>query len=227
MRMPEFITFTGPDDRTDAADLAAMLALARDYPVEYAVLFSADRAGTARYPSLDWSDGVQRLGFPRLAAHLCGGYAKELVATGGSGLDAHLGGFDRIQVNTAASVSPGLVRAWTDALARRGGHPVEPILQCRGPFPEDSRVTWLYDRSGGKGVPPTTWPAPAPNSGRLVGYAGGLGPDSVAAVLGLLSTANPFYLDMESSLRGADDRFDVDLCRRVCTAVFGPPRAAA
>jgi len=76
------VTLTGADDRTDPQDL---LALSERFPfVEWGILLSAGRAGTARYPSGDWLTqlaSAQGAGGPlnpaagapmRLAAHLCG-----------------------------------------------------------------------------------------------------------------------------------------------------------
>lgn len=221
-RRPEFITFTGPDDRTDKADIDAMVRLAEDYPVEYAVLFSDSRAGMPRYPTLDWADKFQfTVGCPRLAAHICGAYANEIISTGKSKLEGMLCTFQRIQINTSGPVFPGNIRRWADRLAQRWGHAVEPILQCRDDFPDDNRVTWLYDRSGGTGVMPDNWPVPRPDVGLLVGYAGGFGPATVVEVLPGLSQATPFYIDMETKIRNENDCFDVGLCRRVCNLVYG------
>ncbi len=81
---PFRITFTGADDQTSIQD---MLALVKDYPmVEFGILFSPKRTGTARYPSLEW---LEREVFPNaenlaLAAHLCGGDSKEVLETGKS-----------------------------------------------------------------------------------------------------------------------------------------------
>jgi phosphoribosylanthranilate isomerase len=81
-------------------------------------------------------------------------------------------------------------------------------------FPDDDTVDWLFDRSGG------LWP-PHPGGDRLVGYAGGIGPDNVADVLEQIGATGPYWIDMESGVR-TDDRFDLGKCRRVCEAVYGP-----
>lgn len=56
----------------------------------------------------------------------------------------------------------------------------------------------------------TAWPSPFPN--RTCGYAGGLGPDNLETELPRIIGAarkHPFWIDMESSLRGLDDCFDL------------------
>jgi hypothetical protein len=68
---------------------------------------------------------------------------------------------------------------------------------------------------------------PVADTHALVGYAGGLGPETVAKVLPQLTQATPFWIDMESKIRNGDDRFDVGLCRRVCEAVYGQPAVRA
>ena len=51
MRRPAFITFTGADELTDVDE---MVALARQYPIEWGVLFSPKLTGAdPRYPDGD------------------------------------------------------------------------------------------------------------------------------------------------------------------------------
>ena len=60
----------------------------------------------------------------------------------------------------------------------------------------------LYDKSGGAGVVPNTWP-PAID-GVYSGYAGGLGPSNIADELPKIEVAargNPFWIDMETHVR--------------------------
>ncbi len=57
----------------------------------------------------------------------------------------------------------------------------------------------------------------------LVGYAGGLKPSNIAQQLPLIAAAagdGPYWIDMESGVRDADDRFDLGKCRAVCEAVY-------
>ncbi|MBW3243440.1 hypothetical protein KUV57_12270 [Epibacterium sp. DP7N7-1] len=216
MYNPEFITFTGADDRTS---LSEMKSLAASYPVEFAILFSKSRAGKPRYPSRGWIEQAQTSGL-RLAAHICGEWAKQIVQTGASDLDHALQGFDRAQINTSAPVDHDLILTWADRVERSSGQKIEPILQCRGDFPDESRISWLYDCSGGRGVLPEAWPTP-PKDGIRFGYAGGMGPDNIDTVLRDLSGAEGGWIDMESRVRNDRDEFDLDMCRAVCEAAFG------
>lgn len=213
MNKPNFITFTGVDDFTSVGE---MIALSKKYPIEWGVLFSPKLQGQGRYPSLDFLADFTRE--PRgldLAAHVCGGYSAHLIECGRNGLEevikAHFG---RVQVNTAdASVDPTAIRAWADELD------VRAILQCRGEFPVDSNVSWLFDTSGGRGTLPDAWPAPLHT---LCGYAGGIGPDNVSDIVAIIGAqTDNYWIDMESSLRDERDRFDLKRCQAVCEAVYG------
>ncbi|MEY8802152.1 hypothetical protein AB9K35_17885 [Leisingera sp. XS_AS12] len=214
MFKPEFITFTGADDNTDIGDL---LALAESHAVEFAILFSPSREGSARFPRQEWIEAVQRSGL-RLAAHICGGWARQIVEEGRSEIDGRLKGFARVQINTAKAVDPGRIHSWAKSAGRQSGQQIEPILQCRGPFPDDPRVSWLYDPSGGRGISPASWPD-IPGETVRFGYAGGLGPDNVAEVLAMLPEHEGGWIDMESRVRNGCDEFDTGLCRAVCEVV--------
>ena len=75
---PKFITFTGADDKTD---LAEMRALAKDFPVEFGILYSTSKRGEGRYPSNPFKFSGENL---RLSLHICGqaarGIAEEVEA---------------------------------------------------------------------------------------------------------------------------------------------------
>lgn len=207
---PEFITFTGADEWTS---IDGMRALSRQYPIEWGVLFSPKRQGVdPRYPG---GEAQSRLLWSnlRLSAHLCGAYSDAIMA-GQPILDipVDLGYFRRIQVNHATPDPTRIVEF------RKGWGPMRCIAQARGPFPDDDSVDWLFDASGGRGVAPAAWPA---HPGRLVGYAGGIGPDNVLSVLAAgVGSAAPYWIDMESGVR-TDDRFDLEKCRAVCEQVYG------
>lgn len=229
MTSPEFITFTGVDAGTDILELQR---LASDYPCEFGILFSPSRCGQEpRYPTtreIDeiieqvWRQDVQ------LAAHLCGDTARSFAACHlPAGEMSRLARFfNRIQVNTREQdreQRPGAIADFGNCI----GKPV--ILQCRGPrFPDAEpggvQPQWLFDTSGGRGKAPAAWP-PCPSDGVLRGYAGGINSANVRAVLRAIGAGAPagarFWIDMESGVRDADDRFDLGLCRAVCQAVYG------
>lgn len=204
---PDFITFTGADDWTD---VDGMRALAQRYPIEWGVLFSHSRQGIdPRYPR----EGLSRIcrSGLLLAAHLCGSYARLVMAGEEPSFPYDNGFFDRIQVNHPAPSVSALA-------AFQAGRGAQIIAQCRGEaFPAETSIGWLFDASGGRGVAPSVWP---PHPGRLVGYAGGICPDNVTQVIADIGATAPYWLDMESGVR-TDDRFDLGLCERVCQEVYG------
>lgn len=216
--VPAFVTFTGADDSTD---ISRMAALSSRYPIEWGILFSPKRQGGGRYPSINFVRRVTRSGL-RLAAHLCGGYSREIIETGWcrSLTDDLVGYFSRFQINTVdPTVDPGTVKRFAEDMNIAG----TGILQTRHGFPYDPRVDWLYDCSGGRGNSPAAWPVPGSDV-RFCGYAGGLGPTNIAAELTRIQATHPqhtpYWIDMESQVR-TDDRFDLDKCETVCRVVFG------
>lgn len=217
MFKPAFITFTGADDKTRPSDLEN---LNRDFPVEFGILFSKSRACYPRYPSLPWVGQLDGRGL-RLAAHICGAWAAEIVAGKQTEIDHLLGAFQRVQVNTGPDVDPAVVKAWADRVGAMLGHPIEPILQCRGDtFPSEVSVSWLFDRSGGRGTVPGGWPLPAV-PGVKFGYAGGMSPKNIEGILAAMPEAPEAWIDMESGVRNVADEFDIGLCRRVCEVTYG------
>jgi hypothetical protein len=209
VRLPEIITFTGADDESD---VGAMMALSERYPVEWGILHSLSRYGVPRYPR--HTSRFHQLGL-RLAAHLCGGFSRDIMA--GEVFDRVprdiFEGYARVQVNHARP-DPLQVAAFQHHVR------LPCMARARGDaFPRDDGIGWLFDRSGGAGVAPASWPR-HPGGGRLVGYAGGIGPENVRDVLAAIDADGPYWIDMESGVR-TDDRFDLEKCRAVCEAVYG------
>ncbi len=229
---PALITFTGADDQTD---VRRMQKLAERYPIEWAVLFSADRQGEGRYPSLrflhalldaPWLNLYPRqpgdAGGMHFAAHLCGSYAR--IAAAGEPLPVEIAGLvhrcDRAQINLGGrKLDVPVVAEWGRCMC------TDVILQCRE-FPDDGRVSWLHDLSGGRGKAPVSWPVPPINAmggAVMVGYAGGMNPQNVAGHVEMIGEmCSSYWIDMESGVRDAQDGFDLDRCEAVCKAVYGP-----
>lgn len=209
MIKPMFITFTGIDEYTS---LYQLHELSRKYPVEFGILCSKNR-GSNRYPSTEAIEYMLENRKFRVALHLCGDYARYVMKY--SDVPPYFPGMSRcrVQVN---HVNPDV--AVLDTVEHLHCH---VIAQCRGEtFPEDGKFTWLFDKSGGTGKTPTHWP-PHPGTSKLHGYAGGIGPDNVLPTLEAINCSHPYWIDMESSLRDANDRFDTDRCWEVCQLVYG------
>ena len=213
MPTPDFVTFTGIDARTD---LDRVRALSRAYPIEWGILFSPKKQGLApRYPE----QGLIHVAVSelqddpaiKLAAHLCGMHSAKIMSGMEPGID--LSGFNRTQINT---VKPDVDKI--EAFAQR--HSILAITQHRTlRFPDDDRILWLYDCSGGRGdLPDKGWPL-HPEEDRIVGYAGGLNPENVARINDEIAPTGRYWLDMESGIR-TDDWLDLDKCEAVCRALF-------
>jgi hypothetical protein len=225
MAIPKFLTFTGADDNTD---IAGMLELSSQYPIEWGILFSPKRHGTPRYPSVakvhEFAEAncIGRNFKLRMSAHFCGAYARTILEGKFSLVEKLfedvLLTFHRAQINTAGPVgveAASALPAWARSWAKR------PILQSRDAqcFPLWTEIDWLYDCSGGNAIATNEWPEEPTE--RLVGYAGGIGPDSISRVMaGIYGRAINYWLCMESGVR-TDDRFDLEKCRAVCEAVYG------
>lgn len=206
MPYPKFITFTGVDDRTN---LNRLDRIARSYPVEWGILFSPSNRD-ARYPCTQAVEEMLSVAGGK-AAHICGGFAKRAAKLD---VDPYipLARFDRTQIN--GKIIP---RDQLHQLAQDYG--VEVILQSREDvFPDqDGRSTFLYDASGGTGVFPTRVPA---HPGYFVGYAGGMGPETVLDYLAMIEAEDgSFWIDMENRVR-SNGWFDLDKVERVCELVF-------
>lgn len=138
---PEFVTFTGLDDRTNLDDCAALGAR---YPIEWATLVGG-RLGKNRYP-LKKLDEITLWDYERKAVHLCGVQAAEAQINPRM-LNRLSETFRRIQVNRVPEAYDlPTLREWaylrfsTDIVVQRR----------KREWPEDWWLSYLYDCSGGK-----------------------------------------------------------------------------
>lgn len=218
------LTFTGVDAATDL-DRAA--ALADRYPqVEFGVLAGtrSGRPGEPRHPDLHLVRSVP-LRLPQTALHLCSHLARAALRCEPAAVDlAEFFGRVQINVDRLSPVHiPGLL-AFCDRMDERQvilqhGDPavVPPVLH--------NRLEWLFDISGGRGLPSgDRWPDP-PRDGRRWGYAGGLGPHrgGISPIVAMLQRTPPdvsVWFDIESGVR-TRDAFDLDKVETVCRAVLG------
>lgn len=168
----------------------------------------------------------------RTAVHFCGRVARDLLGGGPTPAptsyteqatqSAIIRLADRIQVNVDESFWPAGSEKYRRALdlARAFGRPI--IVQTRdvmgwpstehfGPG-SDRMVQYLFDRSAGQGKSllatpgdgePQAYPTPLPR--RIVGYAGGLGPDNVGEFLSRIYVPRGlderYWIDMETKIR--------------------------
>ncbi len=231
------VTLTGADDSVVINDL---IKISEEFPfVEWGILFSKNKQGESRYPSLNWLQELEYVNTLKInfSAHLCGSYAREHL----TGVAPHKfpkwydsfesieHKFGRIQLN----VSPYLKDYTPDVLAQNlvgslRGVRDEVVIQSHA-FDEKSKLgmvsqvrrqtkfSVLLDKSGGKGIFSLDDLLVKPNPNYPCGYAGGLSVDNLAIVMEKVSEIaedNPIWFDMESSLR-KDDKFCLETCRRV------------
>lgn len=223
------VTITGADDSIEPE---ALLPITEKYPfVEWGILFSGKQQGTARYPSYNWLGRLKTVApnIPRLCAHLCGQWVRELVLSGkGTWWDRYqdlASCFRRIQLNFHGQYHKA-GEGFVGELRRLGNH--EFIFQHDGV--NDSlistftntprlRVFPLFDRSGGAGIVPKEWPKPI---WKYQGYAGGLGPENIVDEIKRIGDAvgnSRIWIDMETRVRSEDDlKFDLSKVERCLEA---------
>lgn len=210
-RRPEFITFTGLDEHTD---LVRAGKLSEKYPIEWGVLLSPKLQGQdQRYPGPEVIRSIEATPNLRLSGHICGAYSRQIMNLSPVSLPVRPDRYTRFQINTSM---PSIMAATSfQTLIGRSC-----ILQSRDhEFPAFPEVHWLFDKSGGEGIVPLSWP-PHPGSDHLVGYAGGISPTNVKLVIETIRADGPYWLDMESGVR-TGNWLDLGKCEAVCEMVFG------
>jgi phosphoribosylanthranilate isomerase len=219
------LTITGADNSVDIENL---VWLSKWYSfVEWGILFSKGRRGTARYPSLMWIDVLMQQGGMNLSAHLCGEYAREVMEQSKFDVFDLYNGFARFQINYNFEKSTGwdLVALvwWAEE------HPNTSIIlqwnKANGPYLKDMtdikyppNIHILYDSSGGRGREISNIEAPFKT---YTGYSGGISPDNIKSVLNLINNypaKESVWIDMESGVR-ANDVFDLKKVQLILEAV--------
>lgn len=212
------ITLTGADERTSIEQLQELV---KTYPaVEVGILYRASGSGN-RYPTWFWIKEAVAALSGRVALHICGHQAKAQLEAGTIPIDftKHL---SRMQIN-------GHVTKKDLARFRVAAKSVPLITQHNtGNQSLAAEVVFrhqlLVDASGGLGISPASWKRPADAGSKRVGFAGGLGPDNLAAELPKIAIAAGEHLadswvDMEAKLRDADDWFDITRAMQ-CAEIF-------
>lgn len=239
------VTMTGADDSVSPADLAA---LSKEFPfVEWGILFSRKQQGSPRWPSTEWLSRMGYVANQEgldLSAHVCGGWIRDMLIGGSEfflAVLATLEDYNRTQLNFHAEPLYADPAALASTLARNAD--LWPLGRRQFIFQMDGRndslmqrireqtdtldIVPLFDVSHGAGTLPTEWPVAAyRDMGRTYdapklyhGYAGGLGPDTIADQLPKIAAAAGdarFWIDMETRIRSNGDRvFDLEKVRAV------------
>jgi hypothetical protein len=203
-RLP-FITVTGADEKTDVGMLQTLDA-------EIGLLYTATPEGQNRYPRKDWIKTAS-LNLSRVAIHICGQTARDELLAGA--LDDLLANAQRLQVNGTFSIED------CDRICAM--YPEKTIITQHNPENQHllavnaENHALLVDASGGQGISPDVWQHP--DSQKVVGYAGGLGPDNLALELNRISAIaiGSWWVDMEGKLR-VNDWFSCDRARAAVEA---------
>lgn len=236
MTTPPFITLTGIDNTTSLQsilDISSRYQLDRPYRpglVEWGVLYSKSNQGVGRYPSLATIDKIAALtqsqNSPKFALHICGRAVTEFISgTGHVSEVADL--FPRVQLNLCAanhdidSIAFRLVQKRERTIITQ--HNACNVGLWRALAGNRNHAV-LFDDSGGRGEIRQSWPAPL--AGVPCGYAGGLGPGTLATELPRIHQAAAgaaYWVDMEGRLRDAQDRFDLTraiVCLEIASRFF-------
>ncbi len=214
-QMPTFIAFTGVDR---VENIEALQALSARYPVEWGMLIDDDQIEKPLFPDAAARRAFLTAGGMRFAAHVCGKEARKIANTPNN-VAVDLTGFQRIQVNHSSTGSTADQIENTLRFGRTLG--VRTMLQCKGTFPEEARLDWLFDTSFGTGVAPSFWPS-LPQTGPFCGYSGGINPHNVNEIVRKINAPEgaQYWIDMESGIR-TDGWLDLSKCEAVCRAVYG------
>ena len=207
------VTITGADDSTNHKDL---LELSLKYPMlEWAILFSENKEGTARYPSRKWREEFYNT-VPNVfrSAHLCGGPFLKKFATADETLKKELENYQRLQLNfnkkhVNDDVYAQLVNNTKDVTFKyKDFYPITVITQynsanclIHNDFKGQNHAV-LFDASGGNGIAPDSLESVI--EGIPCGYAGGICPSNIDCMLDKIKDAashTSIWIDMESGVR--------------------------
>lgn len=205
--MTPSITVTGADEQTDLAELGKL-------DCEVGILYSATPEGRNRYPRLSWIEEALEF-LPNASLHVCGKTARDQVVNARPEITRAVNAAKRIQVNGTLTTTQVYV-----LLARYE----KPIITQHNALNDhlcfirnNERHELLVDASGGRGISPEKWELPDTN--KVVGFAGGLGPMNLKSELARIIElpqvrTRGFWVDMEGKLR-VDDWFLVALAEDV------------
>lgn len=239
------VTITGADDKVLPKDL---YKLSKEFPfVEWGILWYPKKMGQSRYPSKEWIKRLLRYK-PKnvqVSLHICGvdaenfAYSPKNLNFDEQEIWQYIFKSDRIQLNfqSASFDLDGIL----GLLHRRPNydlryainryHALNPgryvIIQANegnkllnACLEKEPAIEFLFDESRGNGKTIAGYPAPIPR--KYNGYAGGITPDNVLAVLHDLQKVVPeseeIWIDMESGVRTNND-FDLKKVKSVLTDV--------
>ncbi|NTF16837.1 hypothetical protein G6L37_00160 [Agrobacterium rubi] len=217
--MLKLCTLTGIDKRTSFEWVIETASL---HPTaEFGILFSATADGSdQRYPDRDFiSDyaGAMQSAMVNTALHICG-RAVRMFVEGDEEIRNLAARFGRVQLNFNAQ---HIAFSTSDLDSAIAGF-ARPVITQHNEANADvtAAITArnhhvLFDASGGRGIHSQEWPSRLP--GKLYGFAGGFGPETLMFDLEgaqRASAGQHYWIDMESRLR-RDNWLDTSICESV------------
>lgn len=221
--MFKYCTLTGVDEET-SFDWIAEVSERHPF-VEWGVLLSFTAADKdERYGPMSLIESFAKHSWTKpinSALHVCGKAVNAFVSDTDDVREL-AANFGRVQLNFNLGRAPFGVAELDEAIRSFGGvvitqHNAANVDVARLITAENHHV--LFDASGGRGLRTTDWPERL--NGKIYGYAGGFGPETVSDDLeGAHMAANgePYWIDMETKLRQVG-YLSEDKCERVLDAV--------
>lgn len=224
------VTITGLDT---LVEIDRIIELQKEFPfVEWGILFSSNREGQKRYPTMWVVEKIIKSGIP-LSAHFCGTWAKEVLEKQNFDVIKTLHqNFKRVQLNYNFSYNQNWSLTHLNVFADEN-RSREIILQYNKSnkqvidefkvgFPENINI--LYDASGGRGTEIKEVLPPFKN---FTGYAGGITDKNIDGICKIItdhSDNSTVWIDMESGVR-TNDIFDLEkviAVLNVCSQYVSP-----
>lgn len=210
------VAITGADQSVRPQDLKI---LTKQFPfVEWAILLSQSDKARYRYPTQEWLEelwsAAKECALP-MAGHLCGSWVRNLIEGKANVFDEHpefLEMFPRIQLNFGSYHVDQFflhsLKPYQNQFIFQVGvkEKEEKEILLRSGLNMGLNLAVLFDQSEGKGLSPVEWPQVIDQF--YCGYAGGLGPNSLAEQLSKIADAvgnKTIWIDMESKVRSNDD----------------------
>jgi len=221
------ISFVGVDTHTDL-DSLSLISKSSYYNTEWSVLYSDSKSvgNHTRYPSYQFCNDFLNLNSCDLycSLHLCGSVIERYLKEEQDVLALCNKAF-RIQLNLNINNYPDHEKLSNDIESMMSKHGHKIILQqnkTKEKFMKTflgkakTKISLLYDGSGGFGR--VISKIDPPDDYHITGYAGGINPENVSGIVGLINKNNPsdlpIYIDMESGVR-ENNIFSLDKCRQV------------
>lgn len=227
------VTITGADGKINPYDL---FELSDEFPlIEWGILIYPDKEGSPRYPTKGWIDHFMKWkpSFVRTAGHLCGSAVTNFFFENTPQENQEkYSKFNRIQLNFRYD---GKRPDWMttriynfhfygdierSVIVQQNESNNEFIKILKDRLDPGWRPMVLFDSSGGNGKQMTCIQKPL--QGFRCGYAGGISPDNVDAVMSSLIACLPdkteVWIDMESGVR-TNNEFDLKKVRSVMETV--------